>query len=131
MKKTTNTLFYTAIVLASFAPGLAFADTRTLKDLIKLAIQYMGYAIPVILTLAILSFIWGIYKRFFKADADVKEAGSFVLYGVIGFFVILSFWGLVNILINTFQLDTPNIQVPYVGGSGANFNANSNLGNNI
>ena len=30
----------------------------------------------------------------------------YVLWSVVGFFVILSFWGMVNILTNTFKLDS-------------------------
>jgi uncharacterized membrane protein len=102
-------------VLLSPITILAYEE-RTFRDLIDLTITYLGYAIPLIVTLAIVSFVWGIYRKFFKPDADPKEAGSFVLYGVIGFFVILSFWGLVNILINTFEFQDPtHIRVPFVG----------------
>jgi len=104
-------------------PVITFA-VRTLADLIDLFIYYLGYAIPLIMSLAIVVFIWGIYQHFFKADADKKEAGNFILYGVLGFFLMLSFWGLVNILINTFGLQTNNVNggIPFIrssGGSGA------------
>ena len=37
-----------------------------------------------------------------------------MIYGIIGLFVMISFWGIVNILINTFELDTyPYVDVPY------------------
>ena len=43
-----------------------------------------------------------------------------MIYGVIGLFVMISFWGIVNILVKTFELDTtPNVEVPYFKGSGS------------
>ena len=46
-----------------------------------------------------------------------------MIYGIIGLFVMISFWGIVNILINTFELDTsPYVSVPYfdsIGTSGS------------
>jgi hypothetical protein len=99
-----------------FSSGYRFQDTsgaggapaapRTLAELIYFIIDYINLIIPLILSLAILTFIWGVYKKFFKPEADPKEAGNFLLYSVLGFFVILAFWGLVNILLNTFGLDT-------------------------
>jgi 4-amino-4-deoxy-L-arabinose transferase-like glycosyltransferase len=41
-----------------------------------------------------------------NTEGDRKEAHMYVLYSVIGFFIILSFWGVVNIVINTFNLDS-------------------------
>lgn len=105
---------------------------RTLKDLIDLAIEYLGYAIPLIMSLAIVTFIWGIYKYFFKVDADKKEAGNLVLFGVIGFFLMLSFWGLVNVLANTLNLQTmPTFGVPFIrssGGGSGTVNVGGNSG---
>jgi hypothetical protein len=64
-----------------------------------------------------------------------KEAGLYVMWSVIGFFVMLSFWGLVNILMNSFKLDNnlpPNtIFGNFRSSSGSNssnsiFNQNPN-----
>ena len=42
-----------------------------------------------------------------------------MIYGIIGLFVMVSFWGIVNILKNTFELDTsPYVNVPYFDGTG-------------
>jgi hypothetical protein len=119
MKKIITTI---AIWSLPLIPVAAYSGDRlnsnsTLHDVIDLIIRYVGYAIPVILTLAVVSFIWGIYRRFFKEDAKPGEAGAFVLYGVLGFFVILAFWGLVNILLNTFGFDnSPGVMhIPFVG----------------
>jgi hypothetical protein len=90
----------------TLSPMLAFAATKTLRDLVALVIGYFSVFMTLIIGLAVLTFIWNIYNYFFKPDADRTEAGKYVLYSVIGFFIILSFWGFVNILKNTLNLDT-------------------------
>jgi len=67
--------------------------------------------------------IWIIFNvvRFLIVGADSedkrKQARDAILYGVIGLFVILSIWGLVNILRNTFQFsddDAPTRNYPQI-----------------
>jgi Type IV secretion system pilin len=81
---------------------------KTFADIIYQIIGYFNTAIYVIMSLAVIFFVWNVFKYFImKSDNPTEraEAGKYVLYSLIGFFVILSFWGLVNIFTNTFQLD--------------------------
>jgi cbb3-type cytochrome oxidase cytochrome c subunit len=39
-------------------------------------------------------------------DTQRAEAQKLVFWGVVGIFIMISIWGLVRILINTFNLDT-------------------------
>jgi len=53
-------------------------------------------------------FVWNVYKYFIAGSDNAeskKEAGLYVMWSLAGFFVILSFWGLVAILTNTFKLE--------------------------
>ena len=105
MKKIITKIVISVGILS---PILAFAAAKDLKYLIDLVIQYFNYAIYLIIGLAIVMFVWNVYKYFVKGGDDVtakKEAGLYVMWSIIGFFVILSLWGLVNILVNTFKLD--------------------------
>ena len=44
---------------------------------------------------------------------------NLMIYGIIGLFVMISFWGIVNILVNTFELNTsPYVSVPYFDTGG-------------
>ena len=57
--------------------------------------------VPVLFAVAFIVFLWGAFQTFiFGAnDAAVKEKGkNLMLYGLVGFFVMVSVWGLVNIL---------------------------------
>lgn len=66
-----------------------------------------GVLMPVLMAIAFIVFIWGVYKYFILGAADEKsraDGRQFVLSGVIGFAIILSMWGLVNIVVYTFGL---------------------------
>lgn len=112
MKKT---ILKSAIVLGAMTPFLASAQEKNLAWLVVLVVQYLNYAVYLIMGLAIVMFVWNIYKYFIAGGDNAdgkKEAGMYVMWSVIGFFVILSFWGLVNILTNTVKL---NNNVPATG----------------
>ena len=63
--------------------------------------------VPFIFALAFLMFLWGVYRLFFKPEAtkdDKAKAKSFLVYSLIGFFLMISFWGIVNIFIDSVGL---------------------------
>ena len=62
--------------------------------------------VPFIVGLAVLVIIWGIFGYISKAGEEEKrtEARMFIVRGVVGVFLMLSVWGLVNILDNSFNL---------------------------
>lgn len=93
------------------------SESSTLKDVAGIGQYYLNQAIIVIVGLCIVSFVWGIYKHFIKggdSPEDRMKGTQYVLYSTVALFVILSFWGLVNILTNTFfptqenYLDAPS-----------------------
>lgn len=66
-----------------------------------------GIIVPILFAVAFLFFLYGVIKYFFlnsDSEADRTKGRNFVLWGVIGFAVILSVWGLVNLVLNTFML---------------------------
>lgn len=93
----------TALVL--FSPLVTHAATgMNLSDLVFLITDYLNMALVLLMAVAVVFFVYNVIKYFIITTEDHKGAGMYVMYSVIGFFVILSFWGLVNILQNTFQL---------------------------
>ncbi|MBP6869017.1 MAG: hypothetical protein KBC16_02810 [Candidatus Pacebacteria bacterium] len=64
--------------------------------------------IPVIFAVAFLVFIWGVYRYFIAGAAQEEkrdEGKKFVLWGIIGFVVMISVWGIVNLLVTTLGFD--------------------------
>lgn len=79
--------------------------------------------IPFLVGLAVFIIIFGILGYISSAANEEKrtEAKNFILWGVIGVFLMLSVWGLVTILLNTFNLNNSNAIVtqvyqPFNGG---------------
>jgi glucan phosphoethanolaminetransferase (alkaline phosphatase superfamily) len=89
-------------------PVVAFAETKTLLTIIQQITTYFNYILVLLMGFAIVMFVWYVIKYFILSNEDHKEAGMYVMYSVIGFFVILSMWGIVNILQNTFGLQNEN-----------------------
>jgi len=63
--------------------------------------------IPLIFILAVASFIWGVVQYVINSDEEAKRAKgrSFMIWGIIALAVMVSIWGLVGILRNTFGIE--------------------------
>lgn len=74
--------------------------------------------IPFIVGLTVFVILWGIFNYVVHGAEEEKrtEGRQFILYGIIGLFLMLSVWGLVNVLVNTFSLDNTikTEQIPFV-----------------
>ncbi len=69
----------------------------TLSSLLKIFVDLMLLAIPVIASLSLLSFFWGLVKFIAKAGAgDVKEGKQLMIWGTIALFVMVSIWGVLR-----------------------------------
>lgn len=74
-----------------------------IQDDILLFIDYV--LVPLVFSLAFIVFLWGIFNFFIAggADEEKREKGKqFMVWGIIGFFVMVSVWGIVNLLVNSF-----------------------------
>ena len=59
--------------------------------------------LPVILGIAFLMFVWGVFKFFILGGSDEEaqaKGKSLMIYAVAGFVVILAFYGIVNIVVD-------------------------------
>ena len=71
--------------------------------------------VPVLIAIAFIVFLWGVFKYFIwhrESESEKMEGRKYVLWGIIGFVVIISVWGLVNIVKSTFFPSTLNTQAP-------------------
>ena len=76
--------------------------------------------VPVLFAIAFIVFLYGAFETFIMgATNDVaKEKGKgLMLWGLIGFFVMISVWGLVNILTGTITFGNPSPPTPPGAGS--------------
>ena len=66
-----------------------------------------GILVPVLFAVAFLVFLYGITKAYIFSHGepgDVEKGHQLILWGIIGFVVMVSLWGLVNVVANTFGL---------------------------
>ena len=66
-----------------------------------------GVLVPLIFGVAFIVFIWGVYTYFIAGggnDEKRKEGRSFIIYGIIGFVIMVSLWGIVNLVGSSLQL---------------------------
>ena len=64
----------------------------------------LDFVIPLLIALSLVAFIYGILKFFLNPDNEEKkkEGKTFMLWGIIALFVMVSIWPLVSIFSNTF-----------------------------
>ena len=105
MKKALAISSTTLAVLA--LPMVTFAQTtiNNVSDLGTFIINTINnIVVPVLFAIAFIVFLWGAFDTFILGanSEEVKERGkNLMLWGLIGFFVMVSIWGLVNLLTGT------------------------------
>jgi hypothetical protein len=86
---------------SSYCPG----NTNDFAGILHFFICLItGAIIPLLITLGIASFIYGVVRYVINAnDSAAREEGKqFMIWGIIGLFVIVSIWGLIKLLTGTF-----------------------------
>ncbi len=107
MKKSITTL----AVLAIFAlPFFAMAATsiNNITDVGQFIIGIINNVlVQVLFAVAFIVFVWGVFSVFILGANDEEKKGKgkkLMLYGLVGFFVMVSVWGLVHILTGSVSL---------------------------
>ncbi|MFZ1074891.1 MAG: hypothetical protein WAN50_00765 [Minisyncoccia bacterium] len=71
--------------------------------------------VPLIFAAAFLVFLYGIAEAYIFSRGDsgkIEEGHRLVLWGIVGFAVMISLWGLVNVIANTFGLQGQSVTLP-------------------
>lgn len=100
----------------SLLPMLAFAQAKgiqlyNLQDVINGAGRIINAIVPLIFAVAVLYMLWNIVKYIEAGTGDAKArdaARDQIIFAVVLLFVMMSIWGLVNILRGTFTLKNEN-----------------------
>lgn len=85
----------------------------------------VNLATPIVVALALLYFFWGLATYILNASNDEKkkEGKNIMIWGILALFIMVSVWGIINVVRDTFNLDDNQINVPGVdiGGDGQTF----------
>lgn len=96
-------------LVAVFAPAIVSAQAITDVNSLTNKLTNLGnVAIEILIAFAVLYIIFNVVRYIMAAEDPEKRKsiGMAVLWGIVGLFIILSIWGLVNILSNTFRTNT-------------------------
>lgn len=103
-----------ALLSILFVPMSAFAQTSTgAIGILRVIQDIANIVIPILITIAVIWFIYGVIKYVIAKDEGVKEQGrNAMISSIIGLFVIVSVWGLVAVIGNTFGIGRDNAVAP-------------------
>jgi len=92
--------------ISNLGGGSGGQDFQNIVNLVISTI--LNPLILLFLGLAVVYFMWGVFKYVGKgeSESDRREGAQMMMYGIVAIFVMVSVWGLVTILINTFGLST-------------------------
>ena len=127
MKKFTSLAIVTTLLLPAFVFALGPLSfnaptpaTAPLCSSIQLSSATLGtmvtwasctlikLVVPFLFTLAMVGFIFGIITYYLNPTNEEKRKNgkTFMIWGIIALFVMISMWGLVGVLSNTFGIKT-------------------------
>ena len=123
-----NRVFILVATLLSIAyPSTVHADTRTLQSVVSIVIGYFKTALGLIVSLSVVVFVWYVAQYFLRSNDKHAEGAQYVMWALIGLFVMLSMWGLVNVVSNTLNLNNtsptsfnPAITIPTTSNNSSN-----------
>jgi hypothetical protein len=67
--------------------------------------------VPLVFAVALITFLYGVFKYFIAGGANLEQrqkGTQVIMYSVIGFAVMISVWGIVNLVVGTFGFDNTN-----------------------
>lgn len=104
--------------LALMAPLTAAA--ATLEDIIGTIRNLVDTIIPLFMVIAVAVFLWGIIRYITSAGDEEKQkaARGYIIYGLIGIFVMVAFWGIITVVASTFGIQTGGtVNLPFINPS--------------
>lgn len=93
------------------------SSIKSLTDLINFfTCTLMDSVVPLLMALAVVGFVYGIIQYFLNPDNEEKRKNgkNFMFWGIVTLFVMVSIWGLVGILSNTFFGDGTRAVLPHL-----------------
>ncbi len=90
------------------------ASAQNAQGILNTVRNLIDQLIPLALAAALLAFFWGLIKYIWSSgDGEGKEKGrSIMVAGIVGLFLMVSIWGIVGIIANTFGVQTGTRQAP-------------------
>lgn len=117
MRRIQGILTGTTAVVFLFPLSVhAAAAARTIQDVLRNIGNVISVATPIVVALALLAFFWGLALYIFQTgDGEKRKKGlSMMIWGIVALFVMLSVFGIINLVQNSLGVGTGTIQVPTI-----------------
>ena len=83
--------------------NICSVNVNSVGDIICRLGDILNMVIPLLVALGVVIFVWGVVLYVIGSDEEAKGKGKErMMWGIIGFAVILGLWGLVAVILNTF-----------------------------
>jgi len=119
MKKFKKLILIIFILTIFVLPMLSFAQTTdtttpttkvcptgSIQGVLCTVASLISSLIPIIVTLGVVYFIWGVVTYFIGDDEEAKKRGrDRIIYGILGLVVIVAMWGIVTLVIDGLGID--------------------------
>ncbi|TAK58646.1 hypothetical protein EPO14_02315 [Patescibacteria group bacterium] len=113
MKKIIGMTFVSAV---AFIPVSTFAAASTIQDVLRNLNLPLQLATTLVVMLALLLFFWGLAMYVFGSSNDEKRKKGIpmMIWGIVALFVMLSIFGIINMLQATFGVGSGTLQIPTI-----------------
>ena len=100
--------------LSLFLPALASAQTNgTISGVFILFSALLNALIGILITIAIVIFFWGLIKYMMTMGTeDAHKAIHLMIWGIVSIFVMVSIWGIIQLLQRTFGVERTQAIIP-------------------
>lgn len=100
MNSIKQTIVKAGMVLLPMSPLVALAQFGEINTFIGRITTFINNTlIPLVFGIALLMFVWGMFKFFIYNTEEEKEKGKdLALYAIVAFVLMVSVWGIVNLI---------------------------------
>lgn len=76
----------------------------------KIAVHILNPLIALVFAVAIVVFLWGLFGLIKGADdpSEREKAKQHVIWGIVGMFIMVSAYGIIYLVLNTFDIPIPD-----------------------
>ena len=114
-KLSSYTTIAASLLLAPLLSFAQFTETGGTNELNDFGLRIITFIndtlVPFVFSVALLLFIWGVYVYFIQGADDTnkqKEGRNYIIWAIIAFVVMVSVWGITNLIAGGLGLNDPN-----------------------
>jgi len=109
-----NTKTFAKIALGAMILTPFFAYAATVMTILTQIRDILNAVIPILMVLATVVFLWGIilYVVAGSDEEKVERAKGFIITGLVGLFVMIAIWGIVQAIVSQFGLANESVTIP-------------------